>query len=171
MKKIIDSATMNRMITRITHEIVEKNGSFEHTVLIGIKTRGVYLSNRIAERILTLYHVNVLQENLDISNFRDDQEPSGLPSGINDDLTNKTVILVDDVLYTGRSIRAALDALMEHGRPKQIQLVTLIDRGHREYPIRPDYVGKNLPTSKIETVVVNMKEIDDEDSVTIETKV
>lgn len=167
MKKIIDEATMNRMLTRITHEIVERNGSFENTVIIGIKTRGMFLGQRLVQRIEALYQESVPFEALDISNYRDDMEGTGKPTGIRSDLTDKLVILVDDVLFTGRSIRAALDAVIEHGRPRQIQLVTLIDRGHREYPIRPDFVGKNIPTSKQETVVVNVKEVDKEDSVTI----
>lgn len=167
MKKIIDEATMNRMLTRITHEIVEKNGSFDNTVIVGIKTRGIYLGQRLVARIEALYQESVPFEALDISNYRDDMKKTGAPTGIANELKDKIVILVDDVLYTGRSIRAALDAVIEHGRPKQIQLVTLIDRGHREYPIRPDFVGKNIPTAKNETVVVNVKEIDDEDSVTI----
>lgn len=167
LKKIIDDATMNRMLTRITHEILEKNGTTDDTIIVGIKTRGAFLGKRLAARIETLYQDNVLFEELDITNYRDDLPPSGQPTGLSADFTDKTIILVDDVLYTGRSIRAALDALIENGRPKQIQLVTLIDRGHREFPIRPDYVGKNLPTAKDELVKVNMKEIDGEDSVII----
>ncbi|MGL5042892.1 MAG: bifunctional pyr operon transcriptional regulator/uracil phosphoribosyltransferase PyrR [Culicoidibacterales bacterium] len=167
MKKVIDDATMNRMLTRITHEILEKNGTTENTIIVGIKTRGVFLAKRLAQRIENLYQNEVLLEELDISSYRDDIVTLGNPSGLIADFTDKTIILVDDVLYTGRSIRAALDALVENGRPKQIQLVTLIDRGHREFPIRPDYVGKNLPTSKNEKVKVNVKEIDGEDSVII----
>ncbi|TLG73811.1 bifunctional pyr operon transcriptional regulator/uracil phosphoribosyltransferase PyrR [Culicoidibacter larvae] len=167
MKLVVDDATMNRMLTRITHEILEKNGTVNDTVLVGIKTRGIYLAERIASRIETLYQARVEVEELDISNYRDDQPHTGNASGITGDLTNKIVILVDDVLYTGRSIRAALDALVEHGRPKQIQLVTLVDRGHREFPIRPDYVGKNLPTANTEKVTVLMTEVDGEDGVTI----
>ena len=167
MKKIIDETTMNRMLTRITHEIVERNHSFDDTIIVGIRTRGMILGQRLVEKIKQLYQVDVAFEALDISNFRDDREKSGLPTGIESDLTEKTVILVDDVLYTGRSIRAALDAIVEHGRPRLIQLVTLIDRGHREFPIRPDFVGKNIPTSKSEQVRVNVKEIDAEDSVTL----
>lgn len=167
MKKIIDEAKMDRMLTRITHEIVERNGSFDQTVIVGIKTRGIYLGERLIKRIAKLYDTTVDFEILDISNYRDDIPKTGHPTGITSDLTNKTVILVDDVLYTGRSIRAALDAVIEHGRPKQIQLFTLIDRGHREFPIRPDYVGKNLPTSRREMVQVKMTEVDDEDAVII----
>jgi Pyrimidine operon attenuation protein/uracil phosphoribosyltransferase len=167
MKKIIDDATINRMLTRITHEIVEKNGAFDNTVLIGLKTRGAFIGKRLADRIETLYQQNVPFEELDISNYRDDKEPTGVPSGLILDLTDKIVILVDDVIFNGRTIRAALDAVIEKGRPKQIQLVTLIDRGHREYPIRPDYVGKNLPTAKSEKVFVKVKEVDGEDCVII----
>ena len=168
MKKIIDETTMNRMLTRITHEIVERNHSFDDTIIVGIRTRGMILGQRLVEKIKQLYQVDVAFEALDISNFRDDREKSGLPTGIEADLTEKTVILVDDVLYTGRSIRAALDAIVEHGRPRLIQLVTLIDRGHREFPIRPDFVGKNIPTSRSENVKFNLEEVDGEDGVYIE---
>lgn len=170
MKKVVDAATMSRMITRITHEILEKNGSVDGTIIVGIKTRGAFIGRRLAERIASLYDNTVVFEELDISNYRDDREKSGMPSGLQVDYTDKTIILVDDVLYTGRSIRAALDALLENGRPKQIQLVTLIDRGHREFPIRPDYVGKNLPTAKSENVRVNVQEVDGEDSIIISKK-
>ncbi|MGL4383094.1 MAG: bifunctional pyr operon transcriptional regulator/uracil phosphoribosyltransferase PyrR [Bacilli bacterium] len=168
MKEIIDHATMNRMLTRITHELLERNKTIDNAIILGIQRRGLYLAQRIALRLEELYEIEIEVEALDISNYRDDRIKSGNPSGINSDLSNKLVILVDDVLFTGRSIRAALDAIVEHGRPSQIQLVTLVDRGHREYPIRPDYVGKNIPTSKHENVVVNVEELDGIDNVIIE---
>jgi len=167
MKEIIDATRMERMLLRLTHEIAEKNSSFDDMVLVGIKTRGLFLAKRIEGFIAELYHKNVNIEALDIRSYRDDREKVHVPSGIEHDLSGKTVVLIDDVLYTGRTVRAALDALIDHGRPHRIELLTLIDRGHREYPIRPDFVGKNIPTAKNETVVVNMREIDGRDCVTI----
>jgi len=167
MKEIIDAMTMQRMLLRLTHEIAEKNSSFDDIVLVGIKTRGLFLAQRLEQLIGELYGQDVPMEALDIRGYRDDRQAAGAPSGIARDLHGKTVVLIDDVLSTGRSVRAALDALVEHGRPKRIELLTLIDRGHREYPIRPDFVGKNIPTAKNETVVVHMREIDGEDCVSI----
>lgn len=167
-KLIIDAETMSRMMKRMTHEIMEKNKTADDVVLVGIKTRGAYLAQRIAEQMDDLYGATPLVEAMDISNFRDDRPRSGLPTGIQTDVTDKIVILVDDVLFTGRTIRAALDAIITHGRPQRIQLLTFVDRGHREYPIRPDYVGKNLPTSRSEEIVLHIKELDGEDGIYIE---
>jgi pyrimidine operon attenuation protein/uracil phosphoribosyltransferase len=167
MKQVIDALTLGRMVTRMSHEIIEKNGVLEGAVLVGIKTRGVYLAHRVAERLAALHQQMIDVESLDISNYRDDKAHTGEPTGITQDLTGKQVILVDDVLSTGRTIRAALDALLAHGRPRQIQLLVLVDRGHREFPIRPDFVGKNLPTAKREQVHVALLEVDGQDQVCI----
>jgi pyrimidine operon attenuation protein/uracil phosphoribosyltransferase len=167
VKEIIDATKMQRMLLRLTHEIAEKNNTFDDMVLVGIKTRGLFLAKRLEQLLVELYEVHVPVEALDIGNYRDDGAKTKGSSGIVRNLAGATVVLVDDVLYTGRTVRAALDALVDHGRPSRIELLTLIDRGHREYPIRPDFVGKNIPSAKDETVVVNMTEIDAADCVTI----
>ena len=164
-KLIIDAETMSRMMKRMTHEIMEKNKTADDVILVGIKRRGAYLAERIALQMEELYGDIPVVQSMDISNFRDDREPSGLPTGITVDLTDKIVIIVDDVLFTGRTIRAALDAIINHGRPQRIQLLTFVDRGHREYPIRPDYVGKNLPTSRSEIIDLHITELDGEDGI------
>ncbi len=169
-KELIDSAAMGRAITRIAHEILEKNKGTEDLVLIGIRTRGVPLAERLAARIEEIEGIEVKTGILDITLYRDDlstvaQQPIVHRTEIPFDITGKKVVLVDDVLYTGRTVRAALDALIDLGRPLQIQLAIMIDRGHRELPIRADFVGKNLPTSKTEVVDVNFKEIDEQDAV------
>ncbi|NLJ83525.1 MAG: bifunctional pyr operon transcriptional regulator/uracil phosphoribosyltransferase PyrR [Halanaerobiaceae bacterium] len=171
-KMIIDEDGIRRAITRIAHEIVEKNKGTEDLVIVGIKTRGVPLARRLSERIKEFEGVEVPVGILDITLYRDDlsliaQQPIVHRTEIPFDINDKKVILVDDVLYTGRTVRAALDALMDIGRPKVIQLAILVDRGHRELPIRADFVGKNLPTSRDEVISVNFKEIDEEDSVLI----
>lgn len=171
-KMIIDEDGIRRAITRIAHEIVEKNEGTEDLVIVGIKTRGVPLARRLSERIKEFEGVEVPVGILDITLYRDDlsliaQQPIVHRTEIPFDINDKKVILVDDVLYTGRTVRAALDALMDIGRPKVIQLAILVDRGHRELPIRADFVGKNLPTSRDEVISVNFKEIDEEDSVLI----
>ncbi|WP_276355903.1 bifunctional pyr operon transcriptional regulator/uracil phosphoribosyltransferase PyrR [Cohnella caldifontis] len=176
---IMDESAIRRALTRIAHEVLEKNKGIEGCVLIGIRTRGVFLAKRVAERILEIEGVPVAVGELDITRYRDDRpeqeraaagprsgssEPGlGLPSSTQD----KRIILFDDVLYTGRTIRAALDALMDHGRPQSIQLAVLVDRGHRELPIRPDYIGKNVPTSRHEQIRVSLQEIDGTDQVKI----
>jgi pyrimidine operon attenuation protein/uracil phosphoribosyltransferase len=168
---LMDESAIRRALTRIAHEMVEKNKGIEGCVLIGIRTRGVYLARRVAERIFEIEGHPVAVGELDITRYRDDRpqeaagsiEPGTLPFSIKD----KRIILFDDVLYTGRTIRAALDAIMDYGRPQSIQLAVLVDRGHRELPIRPDYVGKNVPTSRQEQIQVNLLEIDDHDGVTI----
>lgn len=171
-KMIIDEDGIRRAITRIAHEIVEKNKGTEDLVIVGIKTRGVPLAQRLSERIKEFEGVEVPVGILDITLYRDDlsliaQQPIVHRTEIPFDINDRKVVLVDDVLYTGRTVRAALDALMDIGRPKLIQLAILVDRGHRELPIRADFVGKNLPTSRDEVVNVNLKEIDEEDSVLI----
>lgn len=179
---IMDETAIRRALTRIAHEIVEKNKGIEDCVLIGIRTRGIYLAERLAQRIHEIEGRPVEVSELDITSYRDDRkaiikiaggdsaaapesaaEIAAKPMIVQD----KRVILFDDVLYTGRTIRAAMDALMDCGRPQNIQLAVLVDRGHRELPIRPDYVGKNVPTSKQEQIVVSLQEVDDEDKVTI----
>ena len=169
-KEIIDANAMGRAITRIAHEILEKNKGTEGLVLIGIRTRGVPLAERLAAKIEEIENMKIETGILDITLYRDDlstiaYQPIVHRTEIPFDITGKKVVLVDDVLYTGRTVRAALDALIDLGRPKQIQLAIMVDRGHRELPIRADFVGKNLPTSKNEVVDVNLKEIDGKDSV------
>ncbi|MFS0727631.1 bifunctional pyr operon transcriptional regulator/uracil phosphoribosyltransferase PyrR [Paenibacillus sp. 1P07SE] len=174
---IMDETAIRRALTRIAHEILEKNKGIDNCVLVGIRTRGIYLARRIAERILEIEGKQVVAGELDITSYRDDRSGSnegggGTAACVDRDgqslgIQDKRVILFDDVLYTGRTIRAAMDALMDHGRPQLIQLAVLADRGHRELPIRADYVGKNVPTSKLEKIEVYLSEIDGEDKVTI----
>jgi pyrimidine operon attenuation protein/uracil phosphoribosyltransferase len=168
---ILDEQAIRRALTRIAHEIIEKNKGVQDLVLIGIRTRGVYLAGRLADRILEIEGEWVPVGDLDITPYRDDRT-----DGFDDhmpqmelpvDVTGKKVILIDDVLYTGRTVRAALDAIMDQGRPHLIQLAVLIDRGHRELPIRPDFVGKNVPTSKSESIAVQLAEVDERDQVMI----
>jgi pyrimidine operon attenuation protein/uracil phosphoribosyltransferase len=165
----MDANAMQRAVARITYEILERNRGAENLCLIGIFSRGVILAQRIAHKIQELEHVEVPFGALDITSYRDDRivENHTEKTKIDFSVQNKSVILVDDVLYTGRSCRAAIDAVMAMGRPACIQLAVLIDRGHRELPIRPDYIGKNLPTSKTEKVRVSVKELDAVDSVSI----
>lgn len=160
MKVIIDSQTIKRTVRRISYEIIEKNKSLEDIVILGIKTRGVNLANRIVENIEAIEGVTVPNGDLDITPYRDDVEVKHEVTLPELDVVNKTVILVDDVLYTGRTIRAAMDAVMDIGRASKIQLAVLVDRGHRELPITANYVGKNIPTSKTEKVKVLFEEID-----------
>jgi pyrimidine operon attenuation protein/uracil phosphoribosyltransferase len=169
---IMDESAIRRALTRIAHEMVEKNKGIEGCVLVGIRTRGIYLAKRVAERILEIEGVPVAVGELDITRYRDDRTEAAAENFPCDVLPfstkDKRIILFDDVLYTGRTIRAALDALMDYGRPQMIQLAVLVDRGHRELPIRPDYVGKNVPTSRHEQIRVSLQEIDlGEDNVTI----
>lgn len=167
--EIMDEKALDRALTRISHEIIEKNKGVEDIVLLGIHTRGVPLANRLAEKINTIEGVMLPIGMVDITKYRDDDKKSLINSKqeISFDITDKKVILVDDVLYTGRSVRAAMDAIVNLGRPRSIQLAVLVDRGHRELPIRADFVGKNVPTSKDEIVVVMVKEIDNKDGVFI----
>ncbi|TVY00603.1 bifunctional pyr operon transcriptional regulator/uracil phosphoribosyltransferase PyrR [Cohnella terricola] len=170
---IMDESAIRRALTRIAHEMVEKNKGIEDCVLIGIRTRGIYLAKRVADRIMDIEGQPVPVGELDITRYRDDRPDRAKASGVLPDeelkllVRDKRIILVDDVLYTGRTIRAALDALMDCGRPQSIQLAVLVDRGHRELPIRPDYVGKNVPTSRHEKIDVSLSEIDETDCVTI----
>lgn len=172
--EILDQAAINRALTRISHEILEKNKGGDDLILVGIKTRGVPLTKRIQEKITQIEHVTLPTGELDITLYRDDlknksagADPKVKGSDISEDLAGKKVILIDDVLYTGRTVRAAMEAVMDHGRPAQIQLAVLIDRGHRELPVRADYVGKNTPTSEKEIVVVELNEIDDHEEVSL----
>jgi len=160
MKIIIDSQTIKRTVRRISYEIIEKNKDLEDIVILGIKTRGINLANRIVENIEAIEGVKVPNGELDITAYRDDVENNVKAKLPELDVLNKTVILVDDVLYTGRTIRAAMDAVMDIGRASKIQLAVLVDRGHRELPINANYVGKNIPTSNSEKVKVLFEEID-----------
>lgn len=169
---IMDADAMRRAIVRISHEIIEKNKGVENVVLVGIRTRGVPIAERIANTIERIENAKVPVGMLDITLYRDDlstlaYNPIVHGTEIDLDLTGKVVILVDDVLYTGRTIRAALDAIIDMGRPKAIQLAVLIDRGHRELPIRADFAGKNVPTSHKEAVNVSLAEEDGIDEVAI----
>ena len=153
----------------MTYEIIERNKEIKDLVIVGIKTRGAYLAHRIAKRLEQLEGAKVPVGELDISMYRDDRKHKDdsivQDSQLKFDITGKHVILVDDVLFTGRTIRAALDALMDQSRPDRINLVVLVDRGHRELPIRPDFIGKNIPTSMDEQVAVYVKEIDGKDGI------
>ena len=171
---VLDEKAISRALTRICHEIIEKNKGVGDCVIIGIRTRGIFLAKRLQQRILEIEGAEILVGELDITLYRDDlstKTKDGQPlvkgSDVSFSLQDKKVILVDDVLYTGRTVRAALDALVDIGRPAQIQLAVLIDRGHRELPIRADYVGKNIPTAKSERIVVKLKEMDDGEQVSI----
>ena len=165
---ILDEKAMNRAVARISCEIVERNKGVEGLCLIGIMSRGVHIAARIAERLKETEGYDIPVGDLDISSYRDDVNRSDRDrSSVSFDVKDMKVVLVDDVIFTGRSSRAAIDAIMRRGRPRNIQLAVLIDRGHRELPIRPDYVGKNLPTSREETVKVMVKEADGCDKVVI----
>ena len=174
---LLDDKAIGRAVTRIAHEIIERNKGIDNCILVGIKTRGVDLARRLAAKIETIEGAAIDMGELDITLYRDDigkkermDAPLVQQIDIEQDLTGRKVILIDDVLYTGRTVRAAMDALMDTGRPASIQLAVLVDRGHRELPIRPDYVGKNIPTSKEERVTVLLKETDGIDSVTLEKR-
>ncbi len=167
---IMDSEAIRRALVRIAHEIIEKNKGVEDVVIVGIRTRGVPLAQRNAAEINAIENCEMTVGMLDITLYRDDLSTLGYNpvvhgTDINFDLSGKHVVLVDDVLYTGRTIRAALDAVIDMGRPKTIQLAELVDRGHKELPIRADYVGKNVPTSQKETIEVVLNEIDGTDEV------
>ena len=170
---LLNENDIARAISRISHEILERNKGPENIALIGIRTRGVTLSSRLQEKINTIENTQVETGALDITLYRDDlgaglQKPELKKTEITFALEGKHVILCDDVLFTGRTIRAAIDALMDFGRPASVQLAVLVDRGHRELPIRPDYVGKNIPTPKSKRIQVYLKEVDDEDKVIIQ---
>jgi pyrimidine operon attenuation protein/uracil phosphoribosyltransferase len=167
---LMDANQMNRALSRIAHEIIERNKGAENVALVGIRRRGIPLAQRLAEKLKEFEGKEVPVGTLDITLYRDDlTELSSVPqvhkSEVNFKLPGTVVVLVDDVIYTGRTIRAALDALLDIGRPATIQLAVLIDRGHRELPIRADFVGKNVPTSRKEVVEVNLNEVDGEEFV------
>jgi pyrimidine operon attenuation protein / uracil phosphoribosyltransferase len=169
-KQLLGAVDIRRAIARLAHEVVEHNSGVDSLVLVGLRTRGIPLARRLRQRILEFEGAEVPLGELDITLYRDDVHqiaPRTLsPTSIPVDIADKTVVLVDDV-YTGRTIRAALDALIDLGRPQAIQLLCLVDRGHRELPIRPDYVGKNVPTSRHEKVAVRLEEIDGVDEVVL----
>ncbi len=169
---VLGESEIKRTLVRIAHEIVEKNKGVADLALVGIRTRGVFLANRLAQEIFKIEEKEVPVGTLDITLYRDDlssvaRQPLLFKTEIPFDVAQKKIVLVDDVLYTGRTIRAAMDALVDLGRPPVIQLAVLIDRGHRELPIRADYIGKNIPTSKEEIIKVKLKEVDGEDKVAI----
>ena len=171
--QVLDETALDRALTRIAHEIVEQAGGVEDVALVGIKTRGVTLAARIATKIAAIEGRSPSVGALDITLYRDDlrlkaEQPRVRGTEIPFPIKGRTVVLVDDVLFTGRTIRAAMDALMDLGRPHIIRLAVLVDRGHRELPIRPDYIGKNLPTSRRETVAVMLREHDGVDRVVIQ---
>jgi pyrimidine operon attenuation protein / uracil phosphoribosyltransferase len=170
---VMDADAVRRAITRIAHEILERNKGTDALALIGIRSRGVYLADRIAATIGSIEHSEVPRGIVDITLYRDDlsradQTPEVRGTEIPFTVEGKKIVLVDDVLYTGRTIRAAMDALMDFGRPESIQLAVMVDRGHRELPIRADYVGKNLPTSRRQSVQVRLREVDGVDDVVLE---
>jgi len=170
--QVLDESALDRALTRIAHEILERNAGARDVAFVGLRTRGVTLAQRLASKISRIDGTTLPVGTLDISLYRDDLGMRGAPvvrgTDIPFSIKDKTVVLVDDVLFTGRTIRAALDAIIDLGRPRMVQLAILIDRGHRELPIRPDYVGKNLPTSRRESVAVRLREHDGEDRVVIE---
>ncbi len=169
---VMDAKTVERALIRIAHEIVEKNKGAENMAVIGIQNRGAYLAERVAKLIEKIEGVEIPVGLMDITLYRDDvqtklEQPLVQKTEILFDVVDKVIILVDDVLFTGRTIRAALDQIIDFGRPKRIQLAVLVDRGHRELPIRADYVGKNIPTAQDDRVKVKIKEVDGEDSVSV----
>ena len=174
-RTVLDASDISRALTRIAHEILERNRGADPVVLLGIPTRGVGLASRISARIAAVEGQTVPTGSLDVTMYRDDiglkparaLEHTDIPG---DGIDGKVVVLVDDVLFSGRTIRAALDAISDIGRPKAVQLAVLVDRGHRELPIRADYVGKNLPTSLVERVTVRLTEYDDSDAVLISVR-
>ncbi len=173
--KVMDAEAIRRALTRMAHEVLERNRRADALAVVGIPTRGAPLARRLAAAIGGIEDLTVPVGTLDISRYRDDRADRAKSTAVQPplafDVTGRTIVLVDDVLYTGRTVRAALDALVDRGRPASIQLAVLIDRGHRELPIRPDYVGKNLPTSSREHVAVRLGEVDGTDEVVIEEPV
>ncbi|MFH1622732.1 MAG: bifunctional pyr operon transcriptional regulator/uracil phosphoribosyltransferase PyrR [Candidatus Omnitrophota bacterium] len=173
--KILDKAAIQKVLTRIAHEIIEKNKDSQDLIIVGIMTRGAHLAHRLAKIIAEIDGLEPAVGNLDITLYRDDlsviaEQPVVHSTDLMFDISGKRVILVDDVLYTGRTVRAALTELIDFGRPQFIQLAVLIDRGFRELPIRPDYVGKNIPTSQKEIIEVRLEESDSADEVVIMEK-
>ena len=172
MKILLDEDGIRRSITRISYEIIERNKTIDNIVLVGIKSRGDILAERIKQKLRELENIDVPLETIDITYYRDDIDRKNFELDIKDiefktNLTEKVVVIVDDVLYTGRTIRAGLDAILTKSRPAKIQLACLIDRGHRELPIRADFIGKNIPTSRSENIEVYLKELDGKEEVVI----
>ena len=168
--KVLDADGLRRTVNRLSHEVVEKNRGVQDVVLVGIRTRGEFLAHRVAKKIAEIEDMNVQVGVLDITLYRDDlrgrlDQPELKSSEILFDIRGKVIVLIDDVLFTGRTIRSALNALMDLGRPSEIQLLVLVDRGHRELPIKADFVGKNVPTAREQEVQVAMMEADEEDAV------
>jgi pyrimidine operon attenuation protein / uracil phosphoribosyltransferase len=168
--KVVDEEGLQRILTRIAHEILERNKGSKNLILIGMRTRGEFLAQRIHKKIKEIENIELPLGVLDVTLYRDDfrtrmKQPQVSVSNITFDISEKDIILIDDVLYTGRTVRSALNALMDFGRPASIQLFVLIDRGHRELPIRADYVGKNIPTSLNEEIKVKVSEKDGEDAI------
>lgn len=173
---ILDKEGIHRAIIRIAHEILERNHGIQDLVLVGIRTRGVFLADRLQKEIQNIEKNNVPLGMLDITLYRDDLQEIGVRPQVREtripcDVTGKVVVLVDDVLYSGRTIRAALDALIDFGRPRAIQLAVLVDRGHRELPIKADYIGKNIPTSRDEQVILRLVEKEDKDEAVVVERV
>lgn len=171
MRTVLESKEMARAVTRIAHEIIESNRGAQSLVIVGVPTRGAYLAERIAANINRIENVELTAHTLDITMYRDDLSAhptiATKPSNMPDSLDGKTVVLVDDVLFSGRTVRAALDALGDYGRPAAVRLAALVDRGHRELPIRADFIGKNLPSAKSERIQVCLTETDGVDAVLI----
>ena len=175
MPVVMDADRVGRTLTRIAHEILERNRSLDEIALVGVRTRGVHIARRLAKSLTEITGQSIATGTLDITLYRDDlmrqavgPQPLVRSTEIPFSIDNRKILLVDDVLYTGRTTRAALDALIDFGRPKAIQLIVLVDRGHRELPIKADYVGKNLPTSLTQSVQVHLLEIDGRDEVEIQ---
>jgi len=172
MKTLMDSQAIKRAITRISHEIIEKNKGVENVIIMGVKTRGIPIAKRIASRIEEIEDTKVIEGSVDITFYRDDlqkkHERPIVGEHVDVDVTDKIVIITDDVVFTGRTCRAAIDVILDMGRPKKIQFAALIDRGHRELPLRPDFIGKNVPTSASEVVYVKLVETDGEDRVILQ---
>jgi pyrimidine operon attenuation protein / uracil phosphoribosyltransferase len=173
--QVLDADSLRRTINRLAHEIVEKNKGVHDVVLVGIRTRGEFLAHRVAQKIAEIENINVQVGVLDITLYRDDlrgrlEQPELKSTEILFDIRGKVVVLIDDVLFTGRTIRSALNALMDLGRPSDIQLLVLVDRGHRELPIKADFVGKNVPTAREQKVQVALTETDEEDAVYLHDK-
>jgi len=169
---LITSDDYKRIITRLAHEIIEKNRGIDDLIIIGLRTRGAYIADRISQKMKEIEEKEIPTGYLDVTLYRDDfrtrlKQPEVQVTNIPFQIDEKSIVLVDDVLFTGRTIRAALDALMDYGRPSKIMLAVLIDRGHRELPIKADFVGKNVPTSIGEEVRVKIKEVDEEDAVNL----
>ncbi|WP_295728176.1 bifunctional pyr operon transcriptional regulator/uracil phosphoribosyltransferase PyrR [uncultured Limosilactobacillus sp.] len=170
-KTIADNLMIQRSLTRLTYEIIEKNKGINNLILVGVKTRGEFLAKRIAEQMAKLEGNTVPVCAVDVSAYRDDRHDDDKRNQFADQITTQIddqhIVLVDDVFYTGRTMRAAMDALMDMGRPKRISIAVLVDRGHREMPIRPDFVGKNIPTANDEKVQVNLSEVDQQDQINL----